>query len=117
MTGKPLVGLFQPHKIVPAIPAAWIQQWALLRGPSNYVIKHKFGKANAPADALRRLPVTPVTTSMPSEPAEEFDSSEYIPFTPAKQLAVLTAQDENLTEVKKCVHENWPIAPTEKTDS
>ncbi|XP_040069342.2 uncharacterized protein LOC115329771 isoform X2 [Ixodes scapularis] len=70
---KPLLGLFHPDKAVPAMAAGRIQRWALLLGAYNYVIQHKDGKANIPADALSRLPAS---GSAPPESAEDVDGWE-----------------------------------------
>ncbi|XP_042150195.1 uncharacterized protein LOC121838174 [Ixodes scapularis] len=63
-------GRCAPAKAVPAMAAGRIQRWALLLGAYNYVIQHKDGKANIPADALSRLPAS---GSAPPESAEDVD--------------------------------------------
>lgn len=58
-----------------------------------------------------------VPHSHPQSAQNSSDSCEYVLFTErlndgvmlAKQLAVFTAKDENLTKVKKRVYENWHI--------
>ncbi|KAM7310004.1 uncharacterized protein ISCGN_006970 [Ixodes scapularis] len=66
-------GRCAPAKAVPAMAAGRIQRWALLLGAYNYVIQHKDGKANIPADALSRLPAS---GSAPPESAEDEDGWE-----------------------------------------
>ncbi|XP_037576521.2 uncharacterized protein K02A2.6-like [Dermacentor silvarum] len=110
---KPLVGLFHPDKSVPAMAAGRIQRWALILSAYSYNIQHKDGKANVPADALSRIPVS--SSTVPEE-SEDCDGCEYVLLTnslndgviSAKQLAALTSKDRELTKVRKWVQEGWP---------
>ncbi|XP_049524653.1 uncharacterized protein LOC125946195 [Dermacentor silvarum] len=55
--------------------AGRIQRWALISSAYSYNIQHKDGKANVPADALSRIPVSSSTLPEESEDCDGYRRS------------------------------------------
>ena len=66
---KPLLSLFQEHKLIPSHASACIQRWVLTLVAHKYTFTAHSTTAHANADALSRLPLTETieTTSVPAE--------------------------------------------------
>ncbi len=66
---KPLEGLLNELKAIPAMASARIQWWALTLAAYDYHIQFKSGESNANADLFSRLPLpdSPTTVPVPGE--------------------------------------------------
>ena len=66
---KPVLSLFQEHKLIPSHASARIQRWALTLAAYEYTFTARSTMAHANADALSRLPLTETieTTPVPAE--------------------------------------------------
>ena len=62
---KPLEGLLNEKKGIPALAARRIQRWALTLSAYEYKISYKAGQTNGNADALSRLPLAEMPNSVP----------------------------------------------------
>ncbi|XP_049528239.1 uncharacterized protein LOC125947480 [Dermacentor silvarum] len=81
-----IAGRCAPAKSVPAMAAGRIQRWALILSAYSYNIQHKDGKANVPADALSRIPVSSSTVPEESEDCDGCETPLACGETPAMRL-------------------------------
>ncbi|XP_049527490.1 uncharacterized protein LOC125947154 [Dermacentor silvarum] len=81
-----IAGRCAPDKPVPAMAAVRIQSWALILSAYSYNIQHKDGKANVPADALSRIPVSSSTLAEESEDCDGCETPLACGETPALRL-------------------------------
>ena len=78
---KPLEGLLNEKKGIPALAAPRIQRWALTLSAYEYKISYKAGQTNGNADGLSRLPLPEMPESVPV-PGETISLMEHLEGTP-----------------------------------
>lgn len=106
---KPLEGLFDEKKGIPQLATPRIQRWALTLAAYEYSISYKSGKTNGNADALSRLPLPDMPTTVPT-PGETVLLMKHLDETPvsASQIKIGTQRDPILSQVLRCTLEGWP---------
>ena len=105
---KPLLGLFNESRPIPAQASARIQRWALTLASYDYSLRFKPTTAHANADALSRLPLTSTSISVPM-PAETVLLMETLDASPitAADIRTWTRRDPNLSRVFRYVESGW----------
>lgn len=105
---KPLLGLFNENRPIPAQASARIQRWALTLAGYDYELHHKKGVDHANCDALSRLPL-PIVSSIDEAPCE------YVNLVQELDDSVVTAdmikrgvqQDPILARVYQALLSGW----------
>ena len=105
---KPLLGLFNESRPIPAQASARIQRWALTLASYDYSLRFKPTAAHANADALSRLPLTSTAISVPM-PAETVLLMETLDASPitAADIRTWTRRDPILSRVFRYVESGW----------
>ena len=105
---KPLLGLFDEDRAVPAQASARIQRWALTLASYDYALRFKPTTAHANADALSRLPLPMAAMSvpMPAETVLLMETLEASPVT-AADIRTWTRRDPLLSRVFRLVEHGW----------
>ena len=106
---KPLEGLFNEKKGIPALAAPRIQRWALSLSAYEYKISYKAGQTNGNADGLSRLPLPEMPDSVPV-PGETILLMEHLEGTPVHSghIKEWTKRDPILSQVLGFILEGWP---------
>ena len=106
---KPLIGLFDEGRAIPAQASARIQRWALTLAAYHYVLAFKTTAQNGNADAMSRLPL-PEPACEPPIPAETVLLMEHMNMSPVTAVHIRrwTSCDPVLSRVLKMVQEGWP---------
>ena len=111
---KPLEGLLNETKAIPAMSSARIQRWALTLAAYDYHIKFKSGRAHANADLLSRLP-------LPAHPARIPDPGETVllmetlnsSLVTAVQIKAWTSKDPVMSKVKETILNGQQLPETD----
>ena len=106
---KPLLGLFDEARAVPALASSRLQRWALLLEAYAYTMRFRPGKENANADMLSRLPLKETEPERPP-PAELvllLDTLEASPVD-ARRVRKWTSREPVLAKVMRYVQDGWP---------
>ena len=114
---KPLLGLFNENRPIPAQASARIQRWALTLASYEYTLCFKPTAAHANADALSRLPLPSTASSipMPAETVLLMETLEASPIT-AADIRMWTRRDPLLSRVYRYVEGGWHDAHQEIDD-
>ena len=106
---KPLEGLLNEKKGIPALAAPRIQRWALTLSAYEYKISYKAGQTNGNADGLSRLPLPVMPESVPV-PGETILLMEHLEGTPVHSghIKEWTKRDPVLSQVHNLILEGWP---------
>jgi len=106
---KPLEGLLNEKKGIPALAAPRIQRWALTLSAYEYKISYKAGQTNGNADGLSRLPLPKMPDSVPV-PGETILLMEHLEGTPVHSghIKEWTKRDPILSQVLSFILEGWP---------
>ena len=106
---KPLEGLLNEKKGIPALAAPRIQRWALTLSAYEYKISYKAGQTNGNADGLGRLPLPEMPDSVPV-PGETILLMEHLEGTPVHSghIKEWTKRDPILSQVLGFILEGWP---------
>ena len=106
---KPLEGLLNEKKGIPALAAPRIQRWALTLSAYEYKISYKAGQTNGNADGLSRLPLPEMPESVPV-PGETILLMEHLEGTPVHSghIKEWTKRDPILSRVLRFILEGWP---------
>ena len=106
---KPLEGLLNEKKGIPALAAPRIQRWALTLSAYEYKILYKAGQTNGNADGLSRLPLPEMPESVPV-PGETILLMEHLEGTPvhSDHIKEWTKRDPVLSQVLRFILEGWP---------
>ena len=108
---KPLMSLFNEHKVIPTEVSPRIQRWAMQLSSYTYTMCYKAGSTMTHADALSRLPLPDTNPESESEIPEEFvflmDHLSTTPITSA-DIQEKTDSDPVLAHVKKYTLSGWP---------
>ena len=109
---KPLLGLFNEGKPVPAQASGRIQRWALTLAMYDYTLRFKPTEAHANADALSRLPLSfkPATVPMPAETVLLLETLDESPVS-SVDIQTWTRRDPALSRVLHYVERGWPDMP------
>ena len=109
MDHKPLEGLLNEKKGIPAIAAPRIQPWALTLSAYEYKISYKAGQTNGNADGLSWLPLPEMPESVPV-PGETILLMEHLEGTPVHSghIKEWTKRDPILSQVLRFILEGWP---------
>ena len=107
---KPLLGLLDEQKPIPAQASARIQRWALTLEMYQYHLKFKSSDKNANADALSRLPLTAdhPPTPLPAELVLMMEALDEDMPVSAQQIRRWTQRDPTLSRVMQFVRKGWP---------
>ncbi|KAK8773929.1 hypothetical protein V5799_011538 [Amblyomma americanum] len=105
---KPLLGIFQRQKQIPAVISPRMLRWTLMLSAYDYVIEYRKTKDHGNADCLSRLP-GPVTRQETEAPGDILllEAVEYPPVS-AMEVAAFTRGDPLLYQVKQWILEGWP---------
>ena len=97
---KPLLGLFNEKRAIPAMASPRVQCWALPLAAYDYHIVYKPGMPNANANVLSRLPhaLTGLDAQIPGEVTLLMDTMESSPITPM-HVWLMTGRDPVLSRV------------------
>lgn len=112
---KPLVGLFNPAKLIPDQISPRMLRWSLKLACYEYTIKHRPGKSIGNADALSRW-TAPSTGTVAEEGVKEVLLLEEQPGgwnLSAEKIAVETKKDPVLQKVSFHVLHGWPNKNTD----
>mgnify|MGYP000229430996 FL=1 len=106
---KPLEGLLNEKKGIPALAAPRIQPWALTLSAYEYKISYKAGQTNGNADGLSWLPLPEMPESVPV-PGETILLMEHLEGTPVHSghIKEWTKRDPILSQVLRFILEGWP---------
>ena len=106
---KPLEGLLNEKKGIPALAAPRIQRWALTLSAYEYKISYKAGQTNGNADGLSRLPLPEMPESVPV-PGETILLMEHLEGTlvHSGHIKEWTKRDPILSQVLLFILEKWP---------
>lgn len=106
---KPLLGLFNPQKPIPAMASGRIQRWALMMQAYSFDLMHRSGKCLGAADTLSRLPLKDELDIIPicSEWVQLVDVLDKTPVT-AKDIKNWTTYDPILSQVLLYCENGWP---------
>ena len=106
---KPLEGLLNEKKGIPALAAPRIQRWALTLSAYEYKISYKAGQTNGNADGLSRLPLPEMPNSVPV-PGETILLMEHLEGTPVHSghIKEWTKRNPILSQVLGFTLEGWP---------
>jgi len=109
MDHKPLEGLLNEKKGIPALAAPRIQPWALTLSAYKYKISYKAGQTNGNADGLVWLPLPEMPESV-SVPGETILLMEHLEGTPVHSghIKGWTKRDPILSQVLRFILEGWP---------
>ncbi|KAK8767071.1 hypothetical protein V5799_006148 [Amblyomma americanum] len=105
---KPLLGIFQRQKQIPAVISPRMLRWTLMLSAYDYVIEYRKTKDHGNADCLSRLP-GPLTRQETEAPGDILllEAVEYPPVS-AMEVAAFTRGDPLLYQVKQWILEGWP---------
>ena len=98
---KPLLGIFNPSKALPAMTAARLQRYAVFLSSHQYDIEYKSTKKHLNADALSRLPLAEVDTSEgDGDPIDIFYTTQWenVPVS-CEKICTETRRDPVLSQV------------------
>lgn len=101
---KPLTAILNPKSPIPTLAAARMQRWALLLSAYNYSIVYRRSEDNANADALSRLPLSPVDDD---DHMFYFSYVDELPVT-ASDICQATQKDPLLAQVYEFIMHGWP---------
>ena len=106
---KPLEGLLSATKGVPPLAAPRVQRWALTLAAYKYSIHYKVGRQNENADALSRLPLPELPSTVP-QPGETVLLMNHLNETPvtSAQIKDWTKRDPVLSQVVRFTLGSWP---------
>ena len=106
---KPLEGLLNEKKGIPALVALRIQRWVLTLSAYVYKISYKAGQISGNADGLSRLPIPEMPESAPV-PGETILLMEHLEGTPVHggHIKEWTKRDPVLSQVLRFILEGWP---------
>lgn len=106
---KPLLGLFDGARAVPALASSRLQRWALLLEAYSYTMRFRPGKENSNADMLSRLPLkgTEPERPPPAELVLLLDTLEASPVD-AQKVRKWTRREPVLAQVMRYVQDGWP---------
>ena len=106
---KPLEGLLNEEKGIPALAAPRIQRWALTLSAYEYKISYKAGQTNGNADGLSRLPLPEMPESVPVS-GETILLMEHLEGTPVHSghIKEWTKRVPVLSQVQRFILEGWP---------
>ena len=109
MDHKPLEGLLNEKKGIPALAALQTQRWALTLSAYKYKISYKGGQTNGNADGLSKLPLPEMPESVPV-PGETILLMEHLEGTPVHSghIKEWTKRDPILSQVLHFILEGWP---------
>ena len=112
---KPLEGLLNEKKGIPALAAPRIQRWVLTLSAYEYKISYKAGQTNGNADGLSRLPLPEMPESVPV-PGETILLMEHLEGTPVHSghIKEWTKRDPVLSQVLRFILEGWPTKNNSK---
>ena len=105
---KPLLGLINEDRPIPAQASARIQRWALTLASYDYTLRFKRTSDHANADALSRLPLpsSPSSIPIPAETVLLMETLDASPIT-AADLRTWTRRDPTLSRVFRYVECGW----------
>ncbi|KAK8764337.1 hypothetical protein V5799_033053 [Amblyomma americanum] len=105
---KPLLGIFQRQKQIPAVISPRMLRWTLMLSAYDYVLEYRKTKDHGNADCLSRLP-GPLTRQETEAPGDILllEAVEYPPVS-AMEVAAFTRGDPLLYQVKQWILEGWP---------
>ncbi|UYV72938.1 hypothetical protein LAZ67_10001233, partial [Cordylochernes scorpioides] len=104
---KPLVGRFNPKKLIPQVLSPRMLRWCLTLAAYTYTIEYKPGKVNCNDDALSRLPLNECPSVVPN-PSEVFFIESEHPAINSTEVAKLTSKDPILSKIKFWAMNGWP---------
>ena len=106
---RPLLGLFNEQRPIPAQASARIQRWALALAGYDYIIRHRSGDVHENCDALSRLPLRTQHAKTPA-PAEYVQLIEQLDDSPvtSSHIRNWTERDPVLSRVQRYVLTGWP---------
>ncbi len=107
---QPLRHLFDASKGVPPVAAARILRWSLTLSAYEYTILYRPGKELGHADALSRLPLPQVPTSVPVPGdlrlvTEHLDALSLVS---SREIKSWTDKDPDLSRVRRFLLQGWP---------
>ena len=107
---KPLLGLLNSTKAIPAMSSSRMQRWSLTLAAYDYQLDFRAGIKNSNADALSRLPLPdkPDNVTIPADVVFVLDHIEQNSTTTATQIRNNTRRDPILSKVFQYVQSGWP---------
>ena len=106
---RPLLGLFNEQRPIPAIGSARRQRWALTLAGYDYIIRQRSGDVHDNSDALSRLPL-PTQHGKTPAPAEYVQLIEQLDDSPvtSSHIRNWTRRDPVLSRVERYLLTGWP---------
>lgn len=115
---KPLLGLFNPNKIISPMASGRIQRWALMLQAYSFELIHRSGVTLGTADALSRLPLPATNEAIPIL-GEWIHTVQFLDSSPisADMIRDHTRKDPTLSKVVRYCELGWPTSMEQLDES